>query len=110
MQVGGGYRYPGGSICTILMVAGFVTVTILWAMSCLAAGRAIAVVLNVEGPVLWASSFTPKGLTPPPPSLVGLARWFFAQQGGVTFAINQPMFYTGILLVIAGTVVGAVAG
>ncbi len=110
MQVQGGYRYPVARVCTILLLPGFVVVTILCVWACLPLLRALGVLLSVEGTVLWASSFTPKGLTPPPRALREFFRWFFVQQGGVAFAINQPMFYAGVLLTIVGTIVSSVAG
>jgi hypothetical protein len=70
----------------------------------------LAALLIVQGTVLWASAFTPKGLLPLPCTLRGRVGWFLKQQAGVTFALNQPMFYLGILLVIAGTIVGSAAG
>lgn len=110
MQFEGGYRYPAAKVCTILLLLGLAAVTIVWAKVGLPPLRAGGVLLSVEGTVLWASSFTPKGLTPPSSGrLRELLHWFFAQQSGVTFALNQPMFYAGILLVIAGTVVSSVA-
>lgn len=110
MQVEGGYRYPGGTVCTVLSVVAVAPVLVIWATVGLPVWRALATLLIVEGTVLWASSFTPKGLLPPPSSVRGRVDWFFKQQSGVTFALNQPMFYFGILLVITGTILGSWAG
>ncbi|MDP2605533.1 MAG: hypothetical protein Q8S00_23575 [Deltaproteobacteria bacterium] len=94
----------------VLLVLGGVMVVVLWALACLPGLRAVGLLLSVEGTVLWASALTPVGMTPPPGGFLGLFRWLFAGQGGVTFAINQPIFYVGVLLAIAGTVVSSVAG
>ena len=110
MQFEGGYRYPGGTVCLLLSLIGALAVVLVGVTAGLPVFRAIAVLFNVEGTVLWASSFTPKGLLPPPRGFRALLRWFFNQQGGVTFALNQPMFYAGILLVVVGTIFGGIAG
>jgi hypothetical protein len=110
MQFDGGYRYPAVTVCAALSCLGMGAVAIIWSVATLPILRGIATLLLVEGTVLWASSFTPKGLAPPPSGIRGRLRWFFRQQGGVTFAINQPMFYLGILLVIVGTIVSSCAG
>jgi hypothetical protein len=94
----------------VLLLLGAVAVIIVWVATGLSVFLGTATLFSVEGTVLWASSFTPKGLMPPPKGFRPRLSWFFNQQGGVTFAINQPMFYAGILLAIAGTTIGFGAG
>lgn len=110
MQFEGGYRYPAGTIWGVLSVVGVVAVLLVCAINKVPVWRALGALLTVEGTVLWASSFTPKGLSPPPPRFWLRVTWFFKQESGVTFSLNQPMFYSGILLVIAGTILSSCAG
>lgn len=110
MQFEGGYRYPASAICAVLSLLAVGIVIIVWFKARLPFGRGVATLLIVEGTILWASSFTPKGLLPPQGGLRARLVWFFKQQAGVTFAINQPMFYAGILSVIIGTIIGSCAG
>lgn len=89
MQVDGGYRYPTAKISTALLLLGGLTVTALWVWAGLRLLAALGLLFSVEGTVLWASSFTPTGLMPPPRGFRRLIRWFFVQQRGIAFAINQ---------------------
>ena len=107
MQVEGGYRYPGGTICVAASIASLVAAGCVWHFKPLSIRQGIALVLMMEGTVLWASSFTPKGLTPPPPGMAAKVKWFFRQQDGTTLSFNQPMFYIGILSILVACVVGA---
>lgn len=110
MQFEGGDQYPAGRICLALSLVGLLAVAVLWSARGLPFLRGLAVLLNVEGTILWASSLTPKGLVPPSSGRVGWLRWFLTQQGGVPLAMNQPMFYLGILFVMAGTIISSLAG
>lgn len=110
MQIQGGYRYPGSAVCALLSVGAMGAVTVVWVKAPLPLWRGLATLLVVEGTVLWASSLTPIGLLPPPSGLRPRLGWFFGQQGGVAFTLNQPMFYSGVVLAIIGTIVGSCAG
>ena len=109
MQFEGGYRYPGNAICGIASALSIVATAIVWRAKPLPNSQAATLFLMLEGTILWASSFTPRGLVPPPAGLRGKVAWFFRQQAGTALAFNQPMFYLGILCVLCGCIVGALA-
>lgn len=66
--------------------------------------------LALEGTVLLASAFTPKGLTPPPAGIIPKLRWLFKEQAGVPLSFNQPLFYVGILLLLGSILLGNITG
>jgi len=105
MQFEGGYRYPSSIICTVcsvlfLSAAGFIC---YWKSLSLAKGSAL--LLSLEGTILWASSLTPKGLKPPPAGFFPKVYWFFDQQEGVPFSVNQPLFYIGVVCVLVASII-----
>jgi hypothetical protein len=110
MQFEGGYKYPGNTVCLVLSVLAVGTVLVVWRVVPLSLWKGLSTLFSVEGTVLWASSLTPKGLLPPSGGSGSWFTWFWRQQGGVTFGLNQPMFYAGILLAIIGSIIGSWAG
>ena len=110
MQIEGGYKYPGNLVCLVLSVVAVGAVLIVWKVAPLTGAKGLATLMSVEGTVLWASSLTPKGLLPPSGGLGSRLTWFWRQQSGVAFGLNQPMFFSGIVLTIIGSIVGSCAG
>ena len=109
MQFEGGYRYPGNAICALASVLSLLAAGLVWKLKPLPSSQAVALALMMEGTVLWASSFTPKGLTPPPTGTRAKIAWFFRQQGGTALSFNQPMFYLGILCILVACIMSALA-
>jgi hypothetical protein len=109
MQFQGGYRYPSYLILTMCSVL-FVSVAVfIWYWKSLSLGKGVALLLSLQGTILWASSLTPIGLKPPPAGFLPKLRWFFEQQGGVPFSVNQPLFYIGVFCVLAAIIFGICA-
>lgn len=107
MQFQGGYRYPGGTVCLVLSLGAIGAAAVVWVRAPLTFWHGLGTLLAAEGTVLWASSLTPIGLTPPPAGLAARLKWFFDQQGGVPFGLNQPMFFAGVVIAIVGTIMGS---
>jgi hypothetical protein len=110
MQNEGGYRYPGNAICLLSSIIVLLTIGWLWNANHLSTQKALALVFGTEGTILWASAFTPKGLLPPQGGIWARVQWLFKVQGGTSLSFNQPMFYIGILFVLAACFLGVVAG
>ena len=107
MQFEGGYRYPGNAICVSASIASLVAAGVVCQLKPLSTSQAVTLALMMEGTLLWASSFTPKGLVPPPAGVAAKIQWFFRQQGGTSLSFNQPMFYLGILCILSACIMGA---
>lgn len=108
MQYSGGYKYPSGTICVIFtFVVIFVSVGLIVSKA-LPLHRIGSVIFSLEGTVLLASAFTPKGLVPPQGNLRNRIKWFFKQPHGVPVEFSQPLYYGGILFLIVGILLSAV--
>ncbi len=81
----------------------------IWYWKPLSVGKGLALLLSLEGTILWASSLTPIGLKPPPVGFLSKLRWFFDQQGGIPFSVNQPLFYIGVLFLLIAIIFGICA-
>ena len=110
MQFEGGYRYPSTTICLLLSAAVLVPGVWIWRSESLSLNRGMSLLLALEGTVLLASAFTPKGLVPPPRGILPKLRWFLKEQAGVPLTFNQPLFYSGVLLLLVSTVLSNIAG
>lgn len=109
MQFEGGYRYPSISVCLVLSFVVLAVGTSVWVIKWLSYQKGIGLILSLEGVVLLASAFTPKGLVPPPAGFVARIRWFFKEQSGVPLSFNQPLFYAGIIFLLVATVISVFA-
>ena len=110
MQTEGGYKYPGAKIALVLGVISLVAAVAVWAIMDLPCPKGLALLLSMEGTVLWASSLTPVGLVQPQGTILKKFCWFFKQQGGTALRLNQPMFYSGILMILASILITFYAG
>ena len=110
MQTEGGYRYPGTEIALVLGAVTLAAGIAVWVIKDLPCLKGLSLILSLEGTVLWASSLTPVGLVRPQGTIVQKFCWFFKQQGGTTLRLNQPMFYSGILIVLASILMAFYAG
>ena len=108
MQSAGGYRYPGTVVLLVLSVAALiVSLATSWkfGLSPLATFRFWC---ELQGVATAASAFTPVGLVPPPHGVFRKVRWFLSPQYGTSVQFNQPLFYLGVVLVLAGIVLGTI--
>lgn len=108
MQSNGGYRYPSALICIFLSCLSLAAGAWVWHTQELSLCKGIALLLILEGTVLWASALTPKGLVPPNAGISVKFCWFLKPQSGVTLSFNQPLFYLGILLLLCGSLLSNV--
>ena len=106
MQFEGGYRYRGSILCAVLTCVAVIATLAVAFWQNLTLPKGIALFLNLEGPVLLASAFTPTGLIPPQGGLASRLRWFFLQQGAVPVSFSQPLFYGGLLALLMASLVG----
>jgi hypothetical protein len=110
MQFDGGYRYPSTLICCLLCVFAVGTGVLLWCWKELSTWKGTSLMLTLLGTVLLASAFIPNGQLPPPHGILAKVSWFLKSQKAVPVLFNQPLFYIGILLLIAGVLMGYIAG
>jgi hypothetical protein len=110
MQFEGGYKYPSNAICLVSSIIVLLASGYLWYAMSLSLQKVLVLVLGAEGTILWASAFTPKSLGPPPDGIMRKVNWFFKEQGGTALSFNQPMFYFGILFVLAACFIAILAG
>lgn len=105
MRWTGGYPYPVKVQCAVLSIIAIGGVIAAWWSLSLHPLRAVVMLFVAEGSVLWATSLTPVGSVRPPDRFWGKVAWVFSsQRQGMTVALNHRLFYAGILLVVAGTV------
>jgi hypothetical protein len=112
MQFKGGYRYPdlAPGLALLGLLVAFVVLLVAWFTGHpLSLVRAAALICGLLGTAIFASAFTPVGLTPPPGGLRARVRWFFKRQGGVTVEFTQWAFYIGLALLVLAVVLGALA-
>jgi hypothetical protein len=71
--------------------------------------QGIGLLLALEGTILLASAFTPRGLIPPPTSFFEKIGWFVKETKGVSVSFNQPLFYLGIILLLSSIIFNSCA-
>lgn len=110
MQFEGGYRYPSTLICCVLCVFAVGAGILVWCWAGLSAWKGTSLLLTLLGTVLLASAFTPNGELTPPHGIIAKVSWFLKSQKAVPVLFNQPLLYIGVLLLIAGILMGYATG
>jgi hypothetical protein len=82
----------------------------VWCSEALSIYKGASLLLMLEGTVLLASAFTPKGLVPPPKGIAAKLHWFLNEPAGVPVAFNQSLFYVGVLFLLAGSLLSNITG
>jgi hypothetical protein len=72
--------------------------------------QGIGLLLGLEGAILLASAFAPRGLAPPPKGFFDKIGWFMKETKGVSVSFNQPLFYLGIILLLSSIIVNSSVG
>lgn len=110
MPFEGRYQYPTGIVCLGATVAAGGVSAGLWGWQGLPLTKALNLFLALEGTVLVASAFTPRGLLPPPDGVLARGRWFFDRRSRnvrVSVAFDQIVFYVGLLCLFTAATLAA---